>query len=70
MWDGHLRNFLCAIHIVCLSPSEKEVADSSKRRLYIFTNHKSLRQKIDDTHLKQICRDQSRRSNLVVHLFS
>lgn len=35
-----------------LSPCKKEVGDSSKKGLYTLSNHKSLRQKIDITHLK------------------
>lgn len=58
-----------ARNITCLSPCKKEVGDSSKRRLYTFSNHKSLRQKIGDAHLKQTCGDQSYRSNLVVDPF-
>lgn len=41
-----------AMNITCLSTCKKEVGDSSKRRLYTFSNHKSLRQKIGDVNLK------------------
>lgn len=50
--SGALRNFLYVMKMACLSPCKKEVRDSSEKRLYTLSNHKSLTEKMDDAHLK------------------
>ena len=63
---GALMNFLYAINMACLSPCKKDIRDSNKRVFYTLSNHKGLRQKMGDAHLKQTSEHQINRSNLDV----
>ena len=42
------------MNMACPSPCKKEAEDNSKRALHTLSNHKGLRQKMGDAHVKQI----------------